>query len=147
MSELNKELMRRFADEVVNAHDLDAADEFVDQNFVEHEAGLESGLSGFKRSFGMFFSAFPDLTMTIDDLVAEHDKVVARVTYRGTNSGEFMGIAPTNNRVKVSGIDILRFDNEKMIEHWGLTDIQSMFQQLGLAPGAPKEGEGGNEAL
>ena len=135
MSEVNKELMRRFAEKVVNAHDLSAADQLVDVNVIEHGRGLESGLAGFKQGMEMFFAAFPDLTMTIEDLIAEHDKVVARSTFRGTHQGTFMGLDPTGRKFKVTAIDVVRFADGKAIEHWGLTDRHSLLEQLGGGDG------------
>ena len=131
MSEVNKELMRRFAEEVVNAHDLSAANDLVDEKVIEHEPGFESGLDGFKQGMQKFFAAFPDLTMTIEDLIAEHDKVVARATFRGTHQGEFMGLEPTGKPFEVGAIDVVRFANGKAVEHWGLTDRQALLEQLG----------------
>ncbi len=130
MSELNKELMRRFAEEVVNAHNLAAIDELIHENVVEHEPAFGSGREGFKQGMQRFFDAFPDLTMTIEDLTAEHDKVVARATFRGTHQGEFMGLPPSGKHVQVSAINIVRFADNKVVEHWGVTDRQALLEQL-----------------
>jgi predicted ester cyclase len=67
-------------------------------------------------------------------MIAEGDKVVTRFTMRGTHQGEFMGIAPTGRRVEMTGIDIIRFSDGKMVEHWGNTDDLGMMQQLGVIP-------------
>lgn len=134
MSEQNKEIVRRLAEEVFNAHDVDAAGKFIADGFVEHERGFGSGLAGFKQSFTELFGAFPDLHAIIEDLVAERDKVVAHIRYRGTHSGEFMGVAPTGKPFVIHAIDILRLDDGKVVEHWGLIDVYSLLEQLGILP-------------
>ena len=82
-------------------------------------------------------SAFPDLQMNVEDMIAEGDKVVARVRMSGTHQGEFMGIDPTGNRVEISGIDILRVADGKIVEHWGNFDDLGMMQQLGVIEQPP----------
>ena len=79
-------------------------------------------------------SAFPDFKATIDDLVAEGDKVVIRQTWTGTHKGEFMGVPPTGKSVSFGVIDILRIAGGKVVEHWGLMDSMSLMQQLGASP-------------
>jgi predicted ester cyclase len=89
----------------------------------------------------MFRSAFPDFKATINDIIAEGDKVVIRMTWNGTHRGEFMGIPPTGKRVSFGVFDILRIAGGKFVEHWGQMDSMLMMQQLGVIP-APGEGEG-----
>jgi steroid delta-isomerase-like uncharacterized protein len=137
MSEQNKAIARRFYDEVVSQDKLDLIDELVDPNVVEHEEfpGLSPGREGVKEFFAMFRSAFPDLQFTIEDMVAEGDKVAARVTVRGTHKGPFLDIAtPTGKQITVGVIDIFRFASGKIVDHWGVTDQMSMMQQLGAIP-------------
>ncbi len=135
-TEQNKAIMQRVYDEVINAGDLDAADEFIAADVVEHEEfpGLAPGIEGFKQFFTMFRQAFPDVEFHVDDMIAEGDKVVARLTITGTHRGEFAGIAATGKRIKVSVIDIMRFEGGKGAEHWGVTDQLTMMQQLGVVP-------------
>ena len=83
---------------------------------------------------GMFFSAFPDLHSTIDQLIAEGDIVAGRMTTTGTHRGEFMGIPPTGKRVTFSEIHIVRIADGKAVEHWGNSDDLGMMQQLGVIP-------------
>ena len=132
MSDQNKALFRRLVQEVFNEGKLTTADE-LGTGYVEHSPapGQAPGVEGFKQLVQMFRSAFPDLRMVIDDLIAEGDKVVARMTTTGTHRGEFMGLAPTGKPIKISEIHILRFANGKVQEHWGLADDLSMMQQLG----------------
>jgi predicted ester cyclase len=82
----------------------------------------------------MLRSAFPDFHATIDDIIAEGDKVVLRQTWTGTHKGEFMGIPPTGKRVSFGVIDIIRVDGDKCVEHWGQMDNAGLMQQLGAVP-------------
>jgi predicted ester cyclase len=89
-------------------------------------------------------SAFPDFKATIEDIVAEGDKVVVRQTFSGTHKGEFMGVPPTGKSISIGVIDIIRVDGGKFVEHWGQMDTTGMIQQLGAIPGP---GQSGNQAL
>jgi steroid delta-isomerase-like uncharacterized protein len=131
-----KALMLRLYDEVVNGGNLDMIDDLASPDFVDHEAlpGLAAGRAGVKQFFSMLRTAFPDLRMHVDDLIAEGDKAVARVTMTGTHQGEFAGIAATGKTVSVPTIDIVRFAEGKLVEHWGVTDTASMMAQLGALP-------------
>ena len=136
-TEQNKALYRQFVEEVFNRGNTSAIDELVAPDFVEHEElppGVPSGREGVKQLSIMLRSAFPDLKATIDDILAEGDKVAARMTWRGTHKGEFMGIPPSGKNVSVEVIDFVRFAGGKFVEHWGLMDNASMMQQLGAVP-------------
>jgi steroid delta-isomerase-like uncharacterized protein len=140
-AEQNKALVRRFFEEIMNGNNLSLIDEFVAPDFVEHEAmpGAASGREGFRQTSIMFRSAFPDLKATINDMIAEGDKVAMSVTFTGTHKGEFMGMAPTGERFSMNAHDIMRIENGKLKEHWGVSDMMGMMQQLGAIP-APGEG-------
>lgn len=135
MAEDNKSIMQRIYDEVLNEGKLEVADETVAEDMVEHEQfpGLEPGREGFKSFVTMLREAFPDLQVTVEDMIAEGDRVAARVTMRGTHQGEFLGIDPTGNQIAVPVVDILRFADGMGIEHWGVTDNMAMMVQLGVA--------------
>jgi steroid delta-isomerase-like uncharacterized protein len=131
-------------DEIFNRGNTKLVDEFLASDFVEREElppGIPSGREGVKQLTIMLRSAFPDFTATIDDIVAEGDKVVIRQTWSGTQRGEFMGIPPTGKRVSFGVIDIIRFAGGKAVEHWGQMDGMRMMQQLGAVP-APGQGGG-----
>ncbi len=133
----NKALARRFYNDVINGGNLEVIDELVSEDFVDHEAfpGMPTtGPESPKATFAMFFAAFPDLQMTVDEMIGEENKIVARVTMSGTHKGEFMGIPPTNKGFKISAIDIGEFRDGKLTEHWGVTDQAAMMEQLGLVP-------------
>jgi steroid delta-isomerase-like uncharacterized protein len=132
-AEENKAITRR-AYEAINQKNLDALDQMVASDIIDHDPGPGQGpgLEGVKQYFSSLHTAFPDVQMNIDDMIAEGDKVVARVNMSGTHQGEFMGNDPTGNRVTITGIDILRIADGKIVERWGKFDDLSMMQQLGV---------------
>lgn len=134
--EQNKATMQRIYDDFINTGNLDAADRLIAADVIEHEEfpGTAPGLEGVKQIIAMFRAAFPDLHFTVEDMIAEGDKVVSRVTMRGTHRGEFLGIPPTGKSITVSTIDIARFAGGKVAEHWAVTDNLTMMQQLGVVP-------------
>jgi steroid delta-isomerase-like uncharacterized protein len=139
--EENKALFRRYVEEVGNKGNLDLADEIFDSYLAHQPDGsvLERGPEDVKRFMGEFRSAFPDFHTTIEDMVAEGDKVVTRWRARGTHQGEFRGIAPTGNEMEITGIGIFRFSEGKVVESWDNFDQLGMMQQLGVIS---KQGQG-----
>lgn len=131
MSGEHKAITRRFYSSI-SAGRLDVIDEFVAEGFVEHEEfpGLSSGREGTKQFFQMMRSAFSDFTMTIEDIVAEDDRVVVRARMLGTHQGDFMGIPATGKQIDVPFADFVRFEGGKIVEHWGVTDTSAMMEQL-----------------
>jgi len=93
--------------------------------------GIATGIDGAKAAHQMMLAAFPDYQTVIDDLVAEGDKVAARITMSGTHSGSFMGIPATGKHVLFTGMYIARIADGKIVEHWGEEDAVSLLQQLG----------------
>ena len=136
MSTENKKAAVRRFNEAFNAGDLDGAVVVFAPNAMIHNSGAPDPLNveGFKQFGGVFRTAFPDGKLTIEDLIVDEDKVVSRVTYRGTHTGDMMGIPPTGKSVTVSAILIDQFADEKIVESWRLFDQMSMMQQLGLIP-------------
>jgi steroid delta-isomerase-like uncharacterized protein len=135
--EENKAIVRRLYEEVHNKGNFVVADELVATNFIDHNASspeIPPGPEGVKQTFTTFHNAFPDFNVTVEDMVAERDKVVARLTIRGTHKGEFMGIAPTGKQVAIEVIDITRVAEGKIVERWGQADMLGMMQQLGVIP-------------
>jgi predicted ester cyclase len=135
-TEENKALVRRLYEEVFNRGNLSTVDEPLAANYIDHTAlpGTSPGPEGLKQFTSMFHAAFPDLHFTIEDLIAEGDTVVVRQTYRGTHKGDLMGITPTGKQVTITSIDIGRFADGKLVEHWGATDSLGLLQQLGVVP-------------
>ncbi len=135
-TEENKEIERRIVEEIYNKKNLAPTDEIIDTNWVYHgTGGMEfRGPEGFKQFVTMGITAFPDCHITIEDMIAEGDRVVDRFTFRGTHKGDFMGIAPTGKQVTFTGIVICRFAGGKEVEVWEVTDELGMMQQLGVIP-------------
>ena len=127
-----EELVRRLHVGLLTARDPAVVDEFFAPEFVSHNnpPGFPPGVEGVKRFFAMFRDAFPDVTVEIDELVVDGDRVAVATTFTGTHEGELMGIAPTGRRVSVTGIDIVRVADGKIVEHRGLTDIVGLIRQL-----------------
>jgi steroid delta-isomerase-like uncharacterized protein len=134
----NKALVRQMVEETFNKGDIGAVDKFLAPDFAEREelpAGLPRDREGVKQLTIMLRSAFPDLKATVEDVVAEGDKVVVRQTWTGTHTGgEFMGVPPTGKAVSIGVIDIIRIGGGKFVEHWGQIDSMAMMQQLGAIP-------------
>jgi predicted ester cyclase len=131
--EENKETVRRYQ-EIYNRNDLDALGEVVSQNLLTPKimSGIPPGMEGAKAVHRIMLAGFPDYQTTIDDLLAEGDKVAARITMSGTNTGSFMGIPPTGKQVSFTGMYIARIEYGKIVEHWGEEDGISLLQQLGV---------------
>jgi predicted ester cyclase len=135
-TEDNKAIVRRFYEEVLNQKKRAAIEEFIDPNQVDHAAppGISGGIEGAKQGIAMYLTAFPDLHFTVEDMIAEGDKVVSRFTVSGTHQGEFMGIPPTGKQVTATGIEIIRIAGSKFVEHWMELDALGLLQQLGVIP-------------
>jgi len=131
--EENKKIVRRYQ-EIYNSNDLGALDEVVSQGLLTPKImpGIPTGIEGAKAAHRIMLAGFPDYQTIIDDLFAEGDKVAARITMSGTNTGSFMGIPPTDKHVSFTGIYIARIANGKIVEHWGEEDGVSLLQQLGV---------------
>jgi len=128
--------------ERINAGDIAGFGDLVADDFVEHQGaggpGFPATKEGTLEFFRVLLAAFPDWRMTVEDLIAGEDKTVARVTVTGTHKGEFMGVPPTGTHVEVQLIDIMRFDGAGLVsEHWGVADMLSLMQQLGVVPVGP----------
>jgi steroid delta-isomerase-like uncharacterized protein len=134
MSEGNKTIVRRIYSEIINGGNLALADSLVGPGYVYHgSGGLElRGPEGFKQLVSMYRSAFPDLNLTIDDIVTEGDKVVTRWTGRGTHKGDLAGIRATGRTATVTGIVITRIVDGKVVEDHEAFDELSMLRQLGV---------------
>ncbi len=134
MSEENKELVRRFYNEVINNKNTAALDDICAPDMVDHThpPGFPPGVEGTKQLMGRFIATFPDAQLTIEDLIAEGDSVACRWTAQATHLGDAMGIPPTGNRIDITGTSILRFAGGKCVEHWEAFDSASMMRQLGV---------------
>ena len=136
MSEENKQLIRRWFDEVWNNGRDEVIEELFDENGVAH--GLSDdpsnpikGPSGYRPFYATFRQAFPNIRVVVEDMVAEGDKVVARCSVRAKHEGEFLGRAATQAPVEFTGITIVRIANGKIVEAWNNFDFMTMYKQTG----------------
>lgn len=130
----NKALVQQFFEQVVNQRNIAALDQFVSPSgAVNHTVPAGMPQQG-NQLLGQYLGAFPDAQVTVEDLMADGDKVVARVSVRGTHRGALRGIAPTGKPITLMGIHIFRIANGKLVEHWGLMDRLAALQQLGVVP-------------
>ena len=131
----NSTVARRYYEEVLNERNFDLLDELAITDYVENDPlpGQATGREGLKQRVAAIQNAFGQ-TFSIEDIVADDDKVVVRWTGSGKHSGEFMGIPPTGNSFSIAGIDIHRFRDGRMAEHWHVVDQLSLLQQLGVIP-------------
>jgi steroid delta-isomerase-like uncharacterized protein len=131
--EQNKALVRRFYREI-DAGNIDAMDDLVAQDYMNHHPpfpGLAPGREGLKQAFKMFWEGTPG-THTIEDQIAEGDKVVTRLRARGRHEGELEGIPPTGNEMDVTAIAVHRIEGGRIAEHWSEVDSAALMSQLGL---------------
>jgi len=126
--EENKAIVRGFI-ESYNERKLDLIDDFVAPNYIDHEKNI--GREGLKQLISMGINAFPDWLETIEDIIAEGDKVWVLLTYTGTHKGEFMGLNPTGKKITSKAVDIYRIVNGKLAEYWNVTDNLKIFKQVG----------------
>ncbi|RJQ50779.1 MAG: ester cyclase [Actinobacteria bacterium] len=134
--ERNKSLVRKMIEEYFNKRDESSLERYVSADLLDHELPPEMprGLEGFRQYLDGYLKAFPDLFVTIEDVIAEGDKVVVRARYRGTNQGDLFGMAATGKCVDYAGIDIVRVQDGMIVEHWGIGDAYTMMTQMGIVP-------------
>jgi steroid delta-isomerase-like uncharacterized protein len=135
-AEENKALMQRFVDEVMNKGNMAVAQELVALDYIEHDPlpGQQQGRQGLIDTLTMVRTAFPDLEWTIEELVAEGEKVASYNTWRGTHLGVFLGIPPTGKRVTVPAMVFDTWIDSKLKESRLLMNVMSLMQQLGVVP-------------
>jgi predicted ester cyclase len=136
-SEENKRIARRVLEELFEEGNLDAADELIHPEFVNHEAPPDNpqGPEGLKETVNWLRGLWGPMHADIEDEVCEGDKVVARVTMHGRHVGEFLGKPPTGKEFAAEHIHIWRFKDGKVIEHWSVRDDLGQALQLGLIGG------------
>lgn len=137
-TESNKAIVRRFFAEIASQGKLDLLDELAVPDYVHHDPAMrpetQRGRDAYKQVIVMFRSAFPDLEVTVEDVVGEGNEVAARWTFTGTHQGELMGIPPTDRKVTAIAISIHRFHEGKVVEGWVNFDALGLMQQLGAIP-------------
>ncbi len=130
MSEDNKALVRKIYDRIWNKGDISAVDELFDAEYNDHiiegTPGTSPGPDGFKAVINQIRTAFPDMTIKIEDMIAEGDKVVSYWTNTGTNTSGLNGMPATGKKVEMEGVDIYRIANGKVVEVWGVHDVTEL---------------------
>jgi steroid delta-isomerase-like uncharacterized protein len=147
--EKNKEIVRRWIEEGFNRGNLERIEEVYSPDFVAHDPHDPTplvGIEGARRLVGLYRDAFPDATFTVDDLIAEDDKVVTRWTVRGTHKGTarggaLRGLAPTGRAVEFTAIRIYRLEDGKIVEHWSTPDWLMAAKQLGAYADVAESGD------
>lgn len=132
-TEDNKATVRRYLEEAWNQKNLGILDQLTASDYARYISGQASPLDreGQKQRIASFHQALPDVHLILEDLIAEGDRVVFRITLCGTHSGMLMGVPPTGKQVTISAIDIARLADGKIVEHWGQMDTFGLLQQLG----------------
>jgi steroid delta-isomerase-like uncharacterized protein len=147
--EENKQLVKNFFEEVWNKGNLDYIDEIYTPDFTLHALWQNTSAGGAieatgrepaKKVIGGWLAGFPDMTVTVDDQIAEGDLVGSRHTSTGTHAAVFQGIPPTGKSATITGMTLTRVENGKIVEAWTCWDALGMFEQLGLAGGGPPGG-------
>ena len=141
-AERQKEAYRKLLEVGFNQGDTTIVDSILVENPVDHmptPPGMPTGRAGLKQMIVSFRTAFPDMKMSIESMVSEGDRLAAYTVMTGTNTGEFMGMKATGKAVRVEGFDLIRFEGDRMAEHWGVNDDAGMMRQLGVSgsPGSP----------
>jgi len=137
MSEQNKAIVRRVFEELWNQGNLSVADQLFTPNYTDHDSSSPDfghGPESERKRVALYRTAFPDLRLTIEDLIAEGDTVMARWSCHGTHKGDLNGIAPTGKQFTISGVTIARFVNGKLSEGYVNWDALGLMQQLGAVP-------------
>ena len=131
--EQNKEVIARYWKGKWNERRPEILDELQTPDVQYHSSSMQlNGVEEYKQAYGMFLSAFHDTEITIEDMIAEGDKVMTRVTMRGVHKGEFDGIPPTGNPISISGFTLYRLVDGKIAEEWESLDELGMMTQLGM---------------
>lgn len=134
-TEENKAIVLRLFKEGMNGWNPAVFHELIATNYVNHNFPAPApGPDGFLQVMGMFHTAFPDMHITTEDVIAEADKVATRGYFTGTHRGEFMEVPPTGKQIKISYADAFRVENGKLVENWVQMDMMGMMQQLGVIP-------------
>ena len=131
----NEQLFRYFIEEGFSNGDVTVFDKYAADDFVEHQYGFNPpNAEGVKKAIVSLHNAFPDFSMTVEELVVSNDKVWGRMTVKGTQMGKFGPMPPTGRKIEITVIDIMRFRDNKLVEHWGVPDRFALMEQLGMKP-------------
>jgi predicted ester cyclase len=140
--EANKALLRRSIEEIWNQRNPEAAERYIAADLIEHNPNIPQGLEGRKKFIAAVQAAFSDYHAEVQEIIAEGDKLVARIVWTGTQDGSFLGRPATGNRLRFSTSDFLRIENGKFVEHWDVVDSLPRAIALGLVPPPVRPGGG-----
>jgi predicted ester cyclase len=133
--ETKEQLFRILIEEGFSKGDLTVFDNHSSPDFIEHQYGfIPPNIEGVKKAINSLHKAFPDFSLTVEDLIIDNDKVWGRMTARGTHKNQFGPLPPTGKKFEITVIDIMRFKDGKLIEHWGVPDRLALMEQLGMKP-------------
>jgi steroid delta-isomerase-like uncharacterized protein len=134
----NRDGVHRLFEEAFNQGNFAFAEQLIDATYIDHSPipAPALGLEGFKKRIALMRSVFSHLVFTVDDLLAEGEKIALRWTFRGRHTGTFAGRPPTDKLVTFAGINIEYLADGKIVEHWSVFDMQNLLQQLGVVPAA-----------
>lgn len=138
MSNRHHAVVRSFVD-MVNSHDVSRMEEHTAPAHIDHNPAVADGIDANRAFWAQVFTAFPDLEAVLHDVIAEDDKVAARIEYSATHQGTFLGIPATGRPVNFQSIDIWRVTDGLLAEHWDQLNMDDLFRQLGVAPTAPAQ--------
>jgi predicted ester cyclase len=131
----NEEIFRILIEEGFSKGNVSVFDAYSSPDFVENQYGFfPPNVEGVKKAINSLHYAFPDFSLTIEDLIADSSKVWGRMTGRGTHKNKFGPMYPTGKKFEITVIDIMRFETGKLIEHWGVPDKLALMEQLGMKP-------------
>jgi predicted ester cyclase len=122
-----KNIIKSFIEEVFNKHNISAAEKY----FAKENPSIGPGSEGFKQSLTALFTAFPDIHVNIEHIVAENGVIVVFLNFTGTHKGEFQGMPPTNKKVNIRSADLYKIENEIIVGHWDVVDQLNLLQQTG----------------
>lgn len=132
-AEQNMTTFRKMIDELWTEGRLERAHDYFPPVFIEHQFGFKSTIEDLVKNVQILHTSFPDFSLRVEEMVADGDKVWARLTGRGTNTGGFFG-PPNGKPFEITIFDVVRFEDGKMVEHWGVPDRFAVLAQLGLLP-------------
>ena len=133
----NADLIKRFYEEIVGGGNLGLIDELAADDIVDHEEGFPgqpSGKEGVKFFVNTMRQAFPDINVSVDVTLDQGELAAGRAIMRGTHQGDFMGVPASNKAIEVETLDIIRVEDGRVAEHWGVTDTMGLMQQIGAIP-------------
>lgn len=120
--------------EMLNTHNPDLVDQFVAEDYINHNVVVADGREANREFWTAFFTGLPDVSVTMEDLIVSGDRVVGRFVYRGTHAGDLLGVPASGKPVEMRSIDIWRVSDGRFAEHWDELNLMEVFQQVGALP-------------